>query len=224
MRRRARGIYFARAACPDARRWAAVPAEAFIPACLTPAVRSPLCLLPGARALPRGASAGPPSGCSFKAKPRAKRVACTRAEGPCRGQGLFKRCRNRFSMQPLPRSPETGGFPPWRKPVRFQKPAAGSPLCPLPGARALPRGASTGPPGGFSFQKKRPGCAPGRGSVLTGTSRISFSRPPHRGPHRPRSAGRAWRPFGPFRQSARGRCPPRAAWRAGAAPPQRSAA
>ena len=145
VRRRARGIYFSRAACPDARRWAAAaPAEAFIPACLTPAVRSPLCPLPGARALPRGGSAGPPGGCSFHAKPRAKRVAYTRAEGPCRGQASLCGAGMDF-----PCGPETGGFPPWRKPARFQKAAASSPLCPLPGIKASPRGAPASPPGGF---------------------------------------------------------------------------
>ena len=150
VRRRARGIYFSRAACPDARRWAAAaPAEAFIPACLTPAVRSPLCPLPGARALPRGGSAGPPGGCSFHAKPRAKRVAYTRAEGPCRGQASLCGAGMDF-----PCGPETGGFPPWRKPARFHKAAASSPLYPLPGARALPRGGSAGPPGGCSFHAK----------------------------------------------------------------------
>ena len=106
--------------------------------------RSPLYPLPGARASPRGGSAGPPGGCSFHAKPRAKRVAYTRAEGPCRGQASLCGAGMDF-----PCGPETGGFPPWRKPARFQKAAASSPLCPLPGIKASPRGAPASPPGGF---------------------------------------------------------------------------
>ena len=111
--------------------------------------QQPALSLAWGKGLARGSSASPPGGCSFHAKPRAKRVAYTRAEGPCRGQASLCGAGMDFSMRP-------GNG-------RFSLPGESLPAFRrlLPAARfalvwdkGLAARHSAGPPGGCSFPCK----------------------------------------------------------------------